>query len=267
MLLVYQPHLDDLFRGYQQPLLILLTIYLLFSINHSLTLRNSFVSILAGFTMGLVMNFHLSFGIGMLLGVIIYLVGENSIYLIREKRKQIILPTLLLVACFFLGIIISFAPFILFEIRHQFFQTQSLVNAFFHYGGVVTLQGLNQSEILQQFFNRPAKLTNLPVILAMIFIFIAFIKYIVSYKQRKEQIKEKEIKLLSITGCITLGVLFIYLTANNPIWEYHFIGVEILFLLVIGIFINSVAFIKKAFRFVGIHFAFFVNLLIGFKYW
>ena len=66
------------------------------------------------------------------------------------------------------------------------------------------------------------------------------------WKQRKDKAKFQELKLLFILGSIIFGVLYIYLTAKNPIWEYHFIGAEILLLLLIGILIDKI-FISKLF--------------------
>ncbi len=245
-LLGFNNYFTDLWNPHLAPLLIIATIFLIFSLNHSVSIRNLLTTVVAGFTMGLVMNFHLSFGIGMFFGIIMYLIGENIYFFIKtKKKKSFILPTILLLSPFFLGIVFSFAPFLLFEIRHQFLQTTTLLNALFHYGGVVSLQGLSHTEILLKFLESMAKLVQIPILLAGIFLLVGLVHYLISYKKRKDQIKGNEIKLLSIVSSITLGVLFIYLTAKNPIWDYHFIGVEVLFLLLIGIIINKSSLLKK----------------------
>lgn len=245
-LLGYHNYFTDLWNPHLAPLFILITIYLLFTLTHVLSVRNMLTTFFAGFSMGLVMNFHLSLGIGMFLGVMIYLAGTVVVCLIKVKKKQrVLLTALSLGTLFFLGCIAAFSPFILFEVRHQFLQTQTLLQALFQYGGVVSLQGLTQAEILQNFLGSMAKLFQVSVILAGIIVFVALGAYIVIYRKRKDHVKEKELKLLAILGCIMLGIVFIYLTAKNPIWEYHFIGVEIIFLLLIGVMINTSSHMQK----------------------
>jgi hypothetical protein len=56
--------------------------------------------------------------------------------------------------------------------------------------------------------------------------------------------RKQDLTLLSITLSIFLGISFIYLTARNPIWDYHFTGIEILFLIIIGILINKIKWFK-----------------------
>lgn len=75
-LLSAHEYLGNLWNPYPALLLILLTIYLVLSKKNEFSLKNNLHSASIGFVGGLVMNFHLSFGIGMLFGLIVYFCGE-----------------------------------------------------------------------------------------------------------------------------------------------------------------------------------------------
>src|SRR6185312_8180525 len=47
-------------------------------------------------------------------------------------------------------------------------------------------------------------------------------------------------KLLLFLGCITGTVLALYLAAKNPIWDYHFIGADVIALLFIGFLVAKI---------------------------
>ena len=238
-LLSFSEYMTKLWNPYPAPLLILLVIYLQFIKKKNTSLKNVFLTFGVGFTAGLVTNFHLSFGIGILFGLLLYQIGEIFFYFYKNNDKgKVALHKIFELGLFFLGLFLSFLPFIIFELRHQFLQTKTLFNALTHYGGVVSLKGLSQIDILQLFFKRGAELLHIPFILA-IFVVVFFIGlYGYRFKKRHDGQKKLEIKLLLILLALSVVILFIYLTAKNPVWSYHFIGVEILFLLLIGILLN-----------------------------
>jgi hypothetical protein len=238
-LLGFSEYMTKLWNPYPAPLLILFVIYLQFIKTENSSLKNFFLSFLVGFTAGLVTNFHLSFGIGMLFGLLLYQIGETGYYFYRKKhRGKVALKKIIEIGLFFTGVLFSFLPFILFEIRHQFLQTKTLFIALTHYGGVVALKGLSQIEILQLFFKRFSDLLNIPVAFTLVGFILAISSYVYFYRKRHDGEKPLETKLLLILFSLSSSVLGIYLTAKNPVWSYHFIGVEILFLLLLGIFLN-----------------------------
>ncbi len=244
-LLTSQKYFTNLWNPHPSLLIILLSIYLFFIKTTAKSFKNSLITFFAGFTTGLVMNFQLSFGIGMLLGMTFYLLGESIVYLVAAKKKlEALLLRISIMVLFVLGCIISFTPFLVFEFRHNFLQTKTLINAFTHFGAVVDLTGLTKPQILQVFFNQISNVLHLTFIPAMISFIIITVFYIYSYRKRGDQVKSKEIKLISILVAITSGIMYLYLTAKNPIWDYHFIGFEPLILLLIGIFIDRAKALK-----------------------
>jgi len=238
-------YLTGLWNPHPAPLLILLVIYLLFIKTNEMKIKNFMKVFFAGITAGLVMNFHLSFGIGMFFGVFIYLLGESIIHIIRDKHVlEVIRQKFITIVLFVGGCIVSFGPFLFFEIRHQFLQTKVLINALTHYGGVVSLKGLSKVDIVRLFFNPISQLLNIPFVPAVFLLIFISILYIFKYKKRHDTKKKSELKLLLILFSISVGILYIYLTAKNPVWSYHFIGVEILFLLLLGILIDKSRFFQ-----------------------
>lgn len=262
-LLSYSNYFTDLWNPHIAPLLVLLTIYLLFTINHYVNKKNIITILVSGFSSGLVMNFHLSFGIGMMLGISIYLLVRSICYIFKSKQKyQAAIQQSFQLVSFFAGVVIAFFPSILFEIRHQFQQTTALLQAFSSYGAVVELPGLSISEIIRNFFERGADLLQISLQL-FVFLLTATITYYILQLKKTFKERKKELKLFVIVLSIIIGIFFIYLTARNPIWEYHFIGVEILFLLLIGILINHTKALKT---FLGVWVVFLV-IQTGISLW
>lgn len=238
-LLSFNNYFTDLWNPHLAPLLILLTVYLHMIETKEFSIKDFFITFCAGFVAGLTMNFQLSLGIGMMLGLIIFRVGESIVVINRAKKKASeILKRIVFLGLFFFGAIFSFLPFLLFELRHQFLQTKTLLNALLHYGGVVNISGLSKPEIVHSFFATAAQLLQLPFVLASMVLIYLVIFYSYTYRLRKDKERKQEIKLLTLLGSIVFGIGYIYLTARNPVWSYHFIGVEIFFLLFLGVLIN-----------------------------
>lgn len=234
-------YLEKVWNPYPAPLLILLTIYLVFSKTNSFSLKNILRSCFTGFVMGLIINFHLSFGIGMLFGLVIYLIGEMVFYLYTSKdKKNILLQKLFEIGLFFIGLLVAFLPFIAFEVRHQFLQTKTLITALLHHGAVVSLTGLSQTEILAVFWGKISFLLQVPFLPALLLFLVGLAVYLNQLRIRHTQEKKLEIRLLLILFTVSLTILLLYLTTKNPIWSYHFIGFEIIFLLLFGLIINRI---------------------------
>lgn len=242
-LLHYNYYFTDLWNPYPAPLLLLLTILLIYKSQFALSKKYLILFLATGFTAGILVNFHLSLGIGMMLGILLYLLSALIINIIRSETKlQTLLHIGYLYIAFLLGFILAFLPYIIFEVRHQFQQTLAFSNAFMSYGGVVTLQGLSSGEIINNFIERGADLINVTNPIFLILLLIALI-YTKGFRNTANNIQE--LKLLLIALSIFIGIAIIYLTAKNPIWEYHFTGIEILFLIIFGVIINKMKWIKS----------------------
>jgi hypothetical protein len=229
------------------PSLILLLMYLLmFTDNVKKDWPNLFKTILTGLTAGLIINFHISLGIGIILGTIIFYVIDGIIALKLEKknRKNSIINKCINITLFLFGALMSFTPFLLFEVRHGFNQVQSAINAFTKYGDVVVLKGLTKTEILQHFIGRPSEFLKVNNTVVYLLEIIAIIYILMNRKSHKVKLEKNEAKLLAVLFALSTGILLIYLTARNPVLHYHFIGTEIIFLLLLAFVIQKIPVLK-----------------------
>lgn len=234
---MWNPHLA--------PLLLLLLISLLYTSNDKKGLHSLGTTICAGVTMGLLINFHISLGLGVFLGVMLFFIVYIMIKLIYKKPMlQSVLEYLTTIFLFLLGVAITFTPFLLFELRHGFNQVQTIIKAFSTLGGVITVTGLSKEQIIELFFARIGVLlhTNLIITVVICILSGAYLLYMIQYQKYK--FSEREKKLGILLGALCIGILFTYLTAKNPVWEYHFIGTEIIFMLVLALIINKLSILR-----------------------
>jgi hypothetical protein len=227
-----------LWNPYPAPLLTLAAIYLLLVTDFKkITKHNILLKLSLGFLLGLIINFHTSFGIAFNLGVILFLFIVNfSNKFIKARLASIFL--------IYLGFFVSYIPFLLFEVRHGFNQIQTIINTAGKYGAVVTIKGLTPPQIFQEFINTFANLIHLSSSIAQILLIGAILSFAILIKFKKIKLKKDDTKILTLILCLFIGVLFIFFTAKNPIWAYHFIGVDILFLLLLVFLATKMHFLK-----------------------
>lgn len=245
-LLSFNTYVVSLWNPNPAPLLFLIYLLLLYKMPFNRQKLTAYLLwVVCGFTLGILLNFHLSLGIGVLFGTGVYLLLTFARNLLRRKKSHIfsVLHFFLKIVLFVLGFVMAFGPFLVFEIRHQFIQTKTLLYTFSHYGGNIHLSGLTKAEIVTSFFQRAGILLHLPTIVAIVLL-IAFGVYFFYQQKRREQFMDQDKKFLTIIFVLSLGVLFIYLTARNPVWSYHFIAVEILFFLFIGFLMEKIQFFR-----------------------
>lgn len=241
-ILGYSTYAYSLWNPYPAPVLFFLfVVLLLWSDFDSKTLKQHLTVLAVGFTLGVLVNFHLSFGIGAVFGFLLYIIIQTC-FAIRKNKKKIISffkNRLVQLILFTLGFLIAFAPFFLFEIRHSFSQTKVFLNTFSHFGAVVQTTGLTKLQIVQEFAGRLAILLRIPSILA-VGIFLLGILYLgIQWRMKKITFSSKEKRLMGILISMAVGIFVLYLTARNPIWSYHFIAVEVIFLLGIGVLLQK----------------------------
>jgi len=230
------------------PVLFLVLVYLLVLTDYTKKgIRNYAKLSMGGFVAGLIINFHISFGIGVFLGVLLFLITNTSLlyHTNKNQRKDILSLNILFLFFFVIGLIFSFIPTLLFEYRHGFHQTKTAITAFTKYGAVVTVKGLSKGQILQLFFGRLSILLHINAFLAYILQVLVAIYVSLTIKYKKLLLDRNEIKLIIFLITASAGILFIYLSARNPVWDYHFIGTEIIFLLLVGLIINKIPILKN----------------------
>ena len=239
----FQGQITSLWNPNLAPLLFLSVLYLLTTFHERKTNSSKLLQLFAsGVLSGLALNIHISFSTGFIFGCLIYLITFS--FLGKEKLPKRFVEALINIIIYLVGLFISFAPFFLFEIRHGFSQTKTLLNAISHGGGVVALQGLTKIEILQNFIGKFAALLQLPNTVAILIFAVILVIFISVIVIKKIKFTDLQVRLLSLTSIIALAVLLVYLTAKNPIWPYHFIGFEIIFSIFIALILSKIKWLQ-----------------------
>lgn len=248
----FQDYIVSLWNPHLAPLLFLILIYLVINVSFEINPAGFKRLFFSGFVAGLIVNFHFSFGIGVFTGTCLFLFISYLINQLKNLNRISIFvkDSLLLFFSFTAGLLFSFLPFLIFESRHGFNQSKALLetfmNAVLNSTPVTGLVGLSHNQIIYSALTRVFKLlaftipTNYILLLAFIVLFLLFF----GLYYTKIQLSQSEINLIILLILVWLSVLFIYLSSTNPVWDYHFIGFEIIYLLLIGVFVNKINFTK-----------------------
>jgi hypothetical protein len=175
-----------------------------------------------GLVQGLLLQHQISFGVALTVSWAIYF-----FFLFVQRRKSFV-QWLINLSSFAAGFLFMQAPFFLFEIRHGFMQIKSLLYTLSHNAPVVDKVGLTKFEMIQHFIDRAGGSLSLPkqfavgIVALLIFFIFRSLKNKTTYSNSDKNI------LLFICMSI-LALFFVYFGTKNPVWDYHFIGVEIIF--------------------------------------
>ena len=230
------------------PLMFFIILFLFHKTNFILEKKSLFNFFLLGLVQGLLLNLHISFGVGIMVSWFFYFVVIFFFIFVSKKKALMSNLANWFINCFAFGIgfISILLPFFLFELRHGFMQINSLFftlnQGFIHNKAVVGQIGLTKIQILNTFFNRYTDLLSINNKLSIIIVFL-IIGLVLMYI-KKGKIKSSESKIIVFLFFNTFVILFTYLTAKNPVWSYHFIAVEIMFIFLTGILIKKYSLVK-----------------------
>lgn len=240
----------QLWNPHPAPLITLAVLYLLLTINFKKRNKATLLlCLLTGFLLGLVINFHISFGIGFSFGVVLFVLWQ----FVRDMRHRktpfypIIVQKGLILLSLSGGLIVSFAPTLIFELRHNFQQVHVLLNTLTQYGAVIEVKGLSKPVILQEFIATLSKLLHVNPLIALLDVALMLGSLIWLSKKKRLKLTESDKKILALLAAVFIGIGSIYFTARNAVWTYHFIGVEIFFLLLITFLLSKLAFFRDVF--------------------
>lgn len=240
-MLSYGKYSFQLWNPHPAPLLVFVLITLIVFLPENFkSYKDYLYMIITGFVAGLLIQFHISFGIAVVSGVYLCFLLSFlfTLHKVKHKKDVVIknIKTLILITS---GILFSALPFFVFEIRHGFGQITTIINTLTSPDSVVGVTGISNNEIILYFFLRFAALINLPLSISIGLGLIILLFFAYQLKQKKIHLSVKELRLLLTTVIIGLTVLFVYLTSKNPVWDYHFIGVEVLFVLLCMLVISK----------------------------
>jgi hypothetical protein len=207
----------------------------------------------SGLISGILFTIHISFGLGICAASVLYILVRS-----QENHKKIsfTISSRLLIAVsritpFIAGFFVALTPIVLFEIRHQFLQTKALyktlTDAIFFNSSVVGQIGMSTMEIFRNFWMvQPEHVLHIiwPNVIYIVYaIVIAEMVYTWRTKRTPLTIYAKNLLLFIILCFGTLG--FLFLSSKNPIWGYHFLGTEWLYIFSIGLLAFSFPIINK----------------------
>lgn len=202
----------------------ILIVFSLLIINRLLKQQDRWSYFLFGLTSGLIVEAEVVFGL-------LLLVAYN-VSLIILLRKTVFAKK---ITFYFLGIFIIFLPRVLFEFRHQFLMTKTIITLLTHPASAgPTLPTGNKLLI---FFGQFAgTLTNgqqFPAIFLLLLLTLSFMRY-------RTKIKNPE-RFFFYFSCITVGVFIIGIFFfRHDIWPHYLVGLPVFYILATGILFNAV---------------------------
>jgi hypothetical protein len=243
--LSFQSYVIYIWNPNGSPLLFLLAIWVSLSAVSGEKYPNNLKGILlSGLVTGLAININMSFGSAFALGLAIFFI-LNAIIFWKENLITKLQRLFLQLGSFLIGILSTFIPFFIFEIRHGFEQIQIFSNALIHGGGgLVGLHGLTKQQIIESFFSRWTQLLHVPSGLSLTVLIILIAVCAILLIKKKIIFPKPEKILILLLLSLALGCLGLYLSVRNPVWDYHFIGVEVLWILLLGIFLSKITFVR-----------------------
>lgn len=228
------------------PLLIFCVITLIIFNNKTKSTKHYLYIFTTGLTIGLLANFNLSIGAGVLVGVYLFLIID---FLIKMKKKTNSPQTLFdhVANCIIVsaGIALTFIPFAIFEYRHGFNQIQVVIGLLTGSGEAIGQVGLAKDLVAQMFLGTIGKSLGIPWVNPYLLTLPAFgLAFFILKKRYLDD--EGQNRLLLLLASIATSTFSIYMLSKNPIWDYHFVGIEILALLFIAWIVCNVKILEKA---------------------
>lgn len=248
-ILEYKAYPVQLWNPHFAPLLFfayLFGLLILMNLQKTHSRKKIFVLFASGVLAGLILNFHMSFGFGVLLGTLIF--GSGALFIFRQKGGSVFAALTSLMA-YLGGLLMTYIPFIIFESRHGFHQIQAFVytlqQSFLYNSPVVGQTGFTRSEIVTAFLAKFTTTLALPYQFIKPLLFLALCAFVALFFLKKEAAVLHK-KFLLLLACICFGILIIYSSSKNPVYDYHFIGVEVVFFWMMAIFAQYFGLFRKA---------------------
>ncbi len=244
-ILAYHSRSMHLWHIYAAPLILLALIYVLVTIDWNKLHKKGLVKLsVAGFLTSLLLNIHMSLGSIITLAVLVY-VGTNAIWSLvtpsfrnRSGKTKPLFGLIL----FGLGFLLCSLPFILFELRHNFMQTKRityvLTQSFLYNSAVVGQVGLSQNQIWWEFGKLPLTIFQIPDVYAYVWWLVSVFIAGFLLGKGKLVLTPLQKRLVFFLGICALFLIFVYLSSKNPIWEYQFVGADIIVVLLIGLVVS-----------------------------
>ncbi len=262
-----QAYTTFLWNPHWAPLLFLILTYLIVNVPpKDLNYSNYLKIFVAGIVGGLILNTHMSFGLGVVGASIIFFVFTTLFDILENKSNifRFFLKRVVYVLVFIIGFASTLLPYFVFELRHNFLQSRSIfktvTDAVFYNSASVGQTGLKPQEILQQLFLvKPANILALKSeqIIAIYLLVIGL--FIYAFMRKKLFFTREEKNIFLFLSICTIALWKLFISSKNPVWDYHFIGTEIIIILFIGLVVKKFTFTERALSFWSV-----IIVLVGF---
>lgn len=214
------------------PLLLFILLTLFYKTKEIRTERDMKRFIIMGLIYGLLLNHHISLGVVFLVTWVIYFLTTFFLSMLNKKRlKENLLNWLINAVSFWSGLMIMLLPFFLFEARHGFMQIKSLIYTLSQSTAVVGQIGISKYEIVQKFIERSSVAISIPEQFSIFVILLIIVG--IFFNLLKKRFSKDDIKLLLFLLLNILSLFIVYFGTKNPVWNYHFISVEVVFIFLI----------------------------------
>lgn len=213
-------------------LLVFLILYVISFDGKHKTFKTKYLFFLGGL-LGIIIDMEIVFGILFFLGI--------SISLILIFRKYLRIKEIFF---FVLGILLIFSPRIIFEFRHEFLMTKTLIGIFsneYVSSGHFLISEIFSGKIVPLFNLWTATLAGGDSRVGSILITFTFLSLMFLYK-KTSIIERAFIKtILIVISTFLIGIIFF----DQAIWSHYLVGLPILYILLVSIMINAVGIVLK----------------------
>lgn len=220
----FSPSLIGVSNQIWNPNLIPLFVVLVLLLVNKIFLEKNYFSyypLFLGFLLGLIMDLEVVFGVLFTIGVFL------SLLILAFKKvnfKKILFMTM--------GFLIALLPRLLFELRHDFVMSKTIINSVAKTGSASSFSfNLNVLEAFKNLFN--STFPSQAVILKLVILGLITIVVLKFVKKIDEKIKFN----LKLSSLILLTFLAGLTFFPGAIWSHYIIGIPVLFILIISLFI------------------------------
>lgn len=172
--LSFMGYTNQIWNPHPAPLIFFAIVLMVTKIKFSLFDKKILASVfILGLLQGLLLNFHISFGLGIFLASLFFFLIHcaNDIGRLKEKTK-VLIEWFIRLCLYMAGIVIMFLPTLFFETRHGFNQIKALLftlnQTVVRHQAIVGQVGLNRQQILAAFSERLTTLLQLPQWISLI---------------------------------------------------------------------------------------------------
>lgn len=202
--------------------------------------------IIVGLLVGLVGNFHMSIGLITAVSTTMFIIIRHTWDYFRVKLSPI--KSFLNLGVYACSLLVTIIPFVAFEFRHNFMQLKTVfenVNKTLITPDTdVVKGGITGWQLITRYLQQGERLLDVNQLTFLVILVLTLL--ILAFKLFKNKLLRPQQLLTLYLGLFTLVTLVIYASTKNPVWDYHFVGIGVIWLFFFGL----IASISRTFRWI-----------------